>query len=178
MKYFQDLVNSISDLEIKKINKLAELLSTCSSSNGIIYVAGNGGSASISDHFVCDFNKANLNESPNNPFRAVSLNSSMSLLSALNNDFEERMAFAWQIEHFCSRQDIFLAISSSGNSVNLINAINSAKKKKMTTLSLTGMGGGKISTLTDFNITVNSNRYGVIEDTHMAILHSIRQEIL
>lgn len=178
MKYFEELAAAISNLEVSSVIKFAEYLRKCSENNGMVYVAGNGGSASISDHFVCDYNKGTLKEESNNPYKAICLNSSLALLSALNNDFEEKLGFSWQIEHFSTENDIFIAISSSGNSKNLINAIQSAKKKNVFTISLTGMDGGIISQLTNFNINVKSFKYGVIEDMHMAILHSIRQELI
>ncbi len=175
MGYFQEVVAALESLQIDQVKEINRRLQECSQNNGIIYIAGNGGSATIADHFACDYNKTELNAPPNRTYRAISLSHSMSLTSALNNDFQTKEVFAWQVEHFCRDNDLLFVISSSGNSQNLVSAVIIAKDLGVLTISLTGMKGGAIKPITDYNINIESSNYGVIEDVHMSILHQICQ---
>ena len=175
MGYFQEVVVALESIQIDVVKEINRRLQKCSQNDGIIYIAGNGGSATIADHFACDYNKTELNALPNQTYRAISLSHSMSLTSALNNDFETKEVFAWQVKHFCRENDLLFVISSSGNSQNLVSAVKTAKLLGVTTISLTGMNGGAIKPISDYNINIESSNYGVIEDVHMSILHQICQ---
>lgn len=176
MKYFEEIMQILENMEPEAIENVLKQFIKCSMNGGTIYVAGNGGSATIADHFVCDFNKATHSEVPGHKFKAVTLQHSMALTSALNNDFDSKEVFAWQVKHFCSNRDVFLAISSSGKSMNILNAINAANDAGVFTISFTGMDGGGVKTASKLNLNIASDNYGVIEDCHMIILHSICQD--
>jgi phosphoheptose isomerase len=175
MRYFEEIISILKELKNEDIQIIAERFNQCSQNGGTVYIAGNGGSAAIADHFACDYNKAAHNEKPEQNFRAVTLQHSMSLSSALNNDFESKEVFAWQVKHFCRESDVFLGISSSGKSMNILNAIHAANANGIFSISLTGMNGGPIKTASKLNLNIESYNYGVIEDCHMSILHSICQ---
>lgn len=141
-----------------------------------IFVAGNGGSAAISEHLSCDHNKGVMTDTNLTPF-IISLPSNVSLLTAIANDIGYDQVFSKQLEWFADSNDILLVISSSGNSPNIIQALKTAKKINMTRLALVGFDGGAAADLADITVHVKSNNYGVVEDCHQIIMHSVAQHI-
>ena len=140
-----------------------------------VLVCGNGGSAAIAEHFSCDHNKGIGLDTTLIP-KVVCLNSNMSLISAIANDMGYERIFAEQI---CGHAHTLIVISSSGNSPNIIHALEAAHDKRMSTIALVGFDGGKVISeeLADINIHVKSNNYGVVEDCHSIIMHVLAQHI-
>ena len=168
-----DMINNLLNLEDDKIKKLCKLIEKVSKKNRI-YCVGNGGSASISNHFVCDLVKG---KNYKKKFKMISLSSNIEIITAVSNDIQYENIFSFQISKYAEKNDLLIAISSSGKSKNIINAIKEAKKKLMTVVSLTGFNGGTTLKLSDLNININSNNYGVIEDMHSFIMHTICQKL-
>lgn len=137
-----------------------------------IFICGNGGSWSIANHALCDFNKNLYLRSKKKIIpKFVSLSTNFELSSAISNDIDYSDIFSFQLKNFASKKDSLLIISSSGNSKNVIKALNYAKKINMKIFSLTGFNGGLIKKKSDFNINVNSQKYPIIEDLHQYIIH-------
>jgi D-sedoheptulose 7-phosphate isomerase len=136
---------------------------------GTIFVAGNGGSAAISEHLMCDFMKGS-------GLKVVSLVSNVSLLTAMANDLEYAEIFAQKLRMLgaCSR-DCLMLISSSGNSSNVLRAADFAKEASIPVIGLTGFSGGNLRMLSDVSLHVNAHNYGIIEDAHQAIMHILAQ---
>ena len=157
---------NLSDLEVFR-QKLNE------TSNSKIFIAGNGGSAALASHFCTDLVKSF--ELSCNPRIVMSLVDNSSFLTATANDENFERIFARQIGQFATRNDIFICISSSGNSKNLVHAINCARKMDLFTIALTGFDGGEVSKIVDLNIHVKTQigDYGVTEDAHSVICHYI-----
>jgi phosphoheptose isomerase len=101
----------------------------------------------------------------------------MSLITAIANDFKYEDVFSKQIEMFAKPQDVLVAVSSSGNSPNIINAINTAKQLGMNTIALVGFDGGEVSKLSDIVLHIKSNNYGVVEDCHQSLMHILAQHL-
>jgi phosphoheptose isomerase len=145
-----------------------------------VYVCGNGGSAAVAEHLSCDFNKGISTDTSLNP-SIISLVSNMSLISAIANDIGYDEIFSKQLEYIKQRieGEVFLAISSSGNSPNIIKGLKKAKEMNMTTVAFVGFDGGQVvkDDLADYIIHVKSDNYGVVEDCHSIIMHSIAQYI-
>ena len=146
-----------------------------------LYIMGNGGSAANADHWVCDYMKG-LNEDTNKhdilTAKAISLASNGPLVTALANDIGYDHIFARQLSYYrCQHGDVVLAMSASGNSLNILNGIDKANQLGATTIALTGFNGGLASTMSKINVHVPSSNYGVVEDVHMMILHAISQRI-
>lgn len=146
-----------------------------------LYIMGNGGSAANADHWVCDYMKG-LNEDTNKydilTAKAISLASNGPLVTALANDIGYEHIFAKQLRyHRCQYGDVVLAMSASGNSLNIVNGIIEANELGATTIALTGFTGGQASLMSKINVHVPSTNYGVVEDVHMMILHAISQRI-
>lgn len=141
-----------------------------------IFVCGNGGSASISEHLSCDHSKGiatNTNLFP----RIHSLSSNMSLLTALANDNGYEEIFSAQLLLQAKKDDLLIVISSSGNSPNIIRALEVANALQMKTISLTGFTGGKAKDLSLINLHIPVNNYGIVEDSHQILMHIIAQYI-
>jgi len=141
-----------------------------------LWVAGNGGSAAIADHLLCDWMKGTY--TPSEPSILVrSLVACTAMLTAVANDFSYEDSFSRQLEMQGQAGDLLLTISSSGNSANILSAIRQAKTMGIATIALTGFNGGEASKLADISIHVAASNYGVVEDCHQALMHNIAQYI-
>ncbi len=141
-----------------------------------VFVMGNGGSAVLASHFACDLSKGtlkNVYDDKEKRFRVISLTDNTALMTAYSNDLDYEHVFSQQLRNLINTEDIVIGISSSGNSKNIINAINLAKKNKAITIGLLGFDGGKLKDLADFKILVNNYDYGIVEDIHSALQHMI-----
>ena len=147
-----------------------------------LYTMGNGGSAAIAEHFVCDYSKGINTDGGINPGscgRAVSLSSNLPLITAISNDIGYDKVFSEQLKYLQDDSALVLAVSSSGNSPNIINGLNQAREIGYETIALVGFDGGAVlrDDLADVIVHVNVNNYGVVEDTHHVIMHSLTQQI-
>ena len=141
-----------------------------------LLVCGNGGSAAIAEHMSCDHTKGVCVDTNLSPY-VISLSSNMALTSAISNDMNYHEIFSKQIEWFNAPNAGLLVISSSGNSPNILKAVIAAKKRNMTTMALLGFDGGAAKDLAHISVHVNYKNYGVVEDCHQIIMHSIAQHI-
>ncbi len=166
--YFNRLAHA---LELIPHETLVEIAGTISRSN-MTYVAGNGGSAAIANHFECDFAKGLR---PERFIRVESLSANSSMLTAIGNDLGYENTVKFQLEgKGLQPQDAVILISSSGNSPNIVQAAQYVKESTNCTLiSFTGFDGGKLKPLSDLNIHIPSDSYGVVEDSHQACMHAI-----
>lgn len=142
-----------------------------------VYVIGNGGSAAIAQHFSCDHTKGIWHDTPLKP-KTISLATNIPLMTAIANDYSFEEIYSKQIEYM-GYNAVLVAISSGGNSPNIIRALNQAKQQGWVTIAFVGFDGGKIKkeNLADHIIHVNCNNYGIIEDIHQMIMHSMSQHI-
>lgn len=143
-----------------------------------IMVFGNGGSAAISDHWVCDHLKCIRQDTPLKP-SIRNLSTNMSLITAIANDISYDEIFAKQIEWCNDVNAVALAISSSGSSPNIVKGLRAAKAKGFITIAIVGFDGGKVvhENLADYIIHINANNYGVVEDCTHILMHVLTQNI-
>jgi len=141
-----------------------------------LWVAGNGGSAAIADHLLCDWVKGTFTPSQP-PINVHSLVSQTALLTACANDFGYDVSFSRQIEMQAQQGDVLICISSSGNSTNILTALRKANSKGLKTIAFTGFGGGEAAKLADISLHVAAHNYGVVEDCHQILMHNIAQYI-
>lgn len=144
--------------------------------NNKLFVCGNGGSATISEHFSCDHSKGICFDTRIKPF-VISLSSNVSLTTAIANDIGYEEVFSKQIEWFGTWNDGLLVISSSGNSPNIVNALKAANKNNISTMAMVGFDGGQAKELASVCVHVKSNNYGIVEDCHQILMHSLAQSI-
>jgi D-sedoheptulose 7-phosphate isomerase len=149
--------------------RLAELTSASMKRGGKLLVAGNGGSAADAQHLVAEFV---VRLSANRPaLRAIALTTDTSILTATANDFSFDTIFSRQIEALGAPGDVFLGISTSGNSKNILAALHQARQQGLTTVGFTGNGGGQIAQLCDLNLIVPSTVTMNIQESHLALEH-------
>lgn len=183
-KFFFNYIKQVNDaasfIDETQVEKAYKFLLNCYRFNNQIFVIGNGGSASLSQHFSCDHTKGICHDTPMKT-NVVSLAANMALITAIANDYDYEQIFSKQVEysHREGEVQVLVAISASGNSPNIINAINKAYDLGWLVLAFVGFDGGKIvkDQLTDYVVHVPSHNYGVVEDVHQMIMHSISQKI-
>lgn len=143
-----------------------------------VIVFGNGGSAAIADHWTCDHMKGCRTDT-NMKSQVRNLAANMSLITAIANDINYDQIFSKQIEWCNENEAIVLAISSSGNSPNIINGLKAANKKGYSTIAIVGFNGGAVvkEDLADYIIHIKSNNYGVVEDCTQMLMHVIAQNL-
>lgn len=161
-----------NDQELQlSVQKAADLLYESLVQGGILYTAGNGGSAAEAQHLTAEFIGRFRRERP--PFPAVALTAESSAVTAIGNDYSYDQIFARQITALGKPNDVFIALTTSGNSPNILEALHAAKKKGVTTISLLGKGGGKAKGIADLDVIVPSDATARIQEVHLLIIHAI-----
>ena len=141
-----------------------------------VFACGNGGSASIANHLQCDHVKGVRTATDLTP-RVVSLCANVELLTAIANDTTFEDVFAYQLQSQSGPGDVLVAVSSSGRSANIVRALTWARDHGLRTIALTGFDGGGAREAAEVTIHVDCANYGVIEDSHQAIMHALAQYI-
>ena len=158
------------------IRRASEVLLSAYTAGNQVFVCGNGGSAAIAAHFECDHVKGVHNATDLSP-QVRSLTENVALLTAIANDLAYEEVFAFPLARFCRRDDVLLTISSSGNSPNIVKAIECAHARGLTTIALTGFDGGAARQTALISLHVDVKNYGVVEDIHQGIMHVLAQYI-
>ncbi len=177
--YSEVIRELLSNLDFKKIDEFSGILKKAHEEGNSVFVIGNGGSAASSSHFVCDLGKGTVMdfESKNKRFKVMSLCDNNSLISAYGNDLGYKYIFSEQLKNFASNDDVLIAISASGNSPNIMRAVETAKNMGVKVIGLSGFSGGRLKEFSDLNIHINNNHYGQVEDLHMMILHMVAYDL-
>ena len=170
--YFTGLADVLHQIDAGAVDRLVAWIQRTRRSGGTVYVLGNGGSASTASHMAVDL--AKNTRRPDRPnLRAVSLSENTAVLTAWANDTSYEEVFSAQLEGIVGPGDLVVAISASGNSPNVLAAVRVAEAAGAVTFALTGFAGGKVSHLAADCVIVPSQSMQVIEDAHLAIVHSI-----
>jgi phosphoheptose isomerase len=172
--YFSMLAKAAAETDTAGFATAAAILSEAVQSDRTIYACGNGGSAGVSNHLLCDFAKGIQTDTQMRP-KVVSLSSHVELITAIGNDIAFDEIFRYQLQTAARPGDVLMTISSSGNSENIVRAVEWAKANEVHTICLTGFDGGRSRTLADANIHVPGDNYGVIEDLHQSAMHILAQ---
>ena len=176
MKFLEDykteLVQTIRVIDNTKVQTAIDWFKDARNAGKHIFVCGNGGSASTASHFACDMVKG-ASFQREQRFRIMALTDSMPTISAYSNDVSHDCIFAEQLKNFAQPGDIVMAISGSGNSPNVLRAVEYGNSIGCRTLALTGRDGGKLGPLAQLNIQVPVPHMGRIEDAHMIVCHMI-----
>ncbi len=155
---------------LEAMRKIVPVLLKARSDGRTIFFFGNGGSASTASHFVVDIGKATI-RGDGKRFRCLALVDNVESVTAWANDTEYARVFAEQLKGLAVAGDVAVGISGSGNSPNVLDAVRAAKALGLTTVGLTGMGGGKLKDLVDVPLVVPSNSMQHIEDVHLLVCH-------
>jgi len=171
-EYKAALLEALDRIDTSRVEQAIEWFREARDSSKHIFVCGNGGSASTASHFTCDILKgASYNRDTR--FRILALSDSPATLSAYSNDVGYECVFVEQLKNFAQSGDLVMCISGSGNSPNVVRAVEYANLIGCRTIALTGRDGGKLGPLAQLSIQVAVPHMGRIEDTHMVVCHMI-----
>ena len=169
-----DLKYQAAQVLSKPIAAAIQAILASVTSGGKVLACGNGGSAADAQHFAAEFVGRYERERPE--LAAIALTTDSSILTAIANDYDFSVIFSKQVRAFGSQGDVLLALSTSGNSANVLAAIEAAHEREMTVVALTGKGGGKMVQAlreTDVHICVPHDRTARIQEVHLLVLHCI-----
>jgi phosphoheptose isomerase len=172
--YFSLSARAVATVDLGAMTAAGRLLLERVEARRWIYACGNGGSAAIANHLVCDCLKGARTGTTIRP-KVHSLSTNIELVTALVNDMDPREVFAFQLESLAASGDVLIAISSSGASPNIIRALETAKAAGLSTIAMTGFDGGGARRIADISLHVDAANYGVIEDAHQSLMHILAQ---
>lgn len=168
-EYLSKEVEVINSLNVDEINDVINVLESAKEQRKVTYICGNGGSAATASHFVCDFNKG-LNDEASQ-YKFVCLSDNVPSMLAIANDIGYDEVFRYQIKGRIEAGDVFVGISGSGNSNNVVLAMEYAKSIGATTVAIVGYDGGKMKGMADHYIHANIDDMQISEDIHMIMDH-------
>lgn len=171
-QYKSELLRAIDTIDTGRVGTAIEWFKKAREEGRHIFVCGNGGSASTASHFACDIVKG-ASYQRDERFKIMALTDSLPTLTAYSNDVGYDCVFAEQLKNFAQPNDVVMCISGSGNSPNVVCAMEYANSIGCKTIALTGRDGGKVGPLAQLNIQVPVPHMGRIEDAHMIICHMI-----
>jgi D-sedoheptulose 7-phosphate isomerase len=171
-KYLDALKEAIEAINTADVDEVIEILAKAKEEGRKVFVVGNGGSASSSSHFVTDMAKGAYNEKMEN-FQIISLCDNSAMITALGNDFSFDDVFVGQLRACFKPGDVLLAISASGNSPNVIKAVQYANQNGGSSIGLCGFKGGKLNEIATKSVYIPIEHYGLVEDGHMIVCHII-----
>jgi D-sedoheptulose 7-phosphate isomerase len=171
-RYREQLLATIGGVDLDRVSQAIEWFEEARLNGRAIFVAGNGGSAATASHFVCDMVKG-ASSGKASRFRIQALHDSIPTMTAYSNDMSYEDALVEQLKNFARAGDIYMAISGSGNSPNVVRAMEYANSIGCRTLALTGRDGGKLGAAAELNIHVAEPHMGRIEDAHHIVCHMI-----
>lgn len=158
------------------LSAACDILEAAYLQNNFVFVCGNGGSAAIANHMVCDHGKL-IETDTSIKVKIHSLCNSVELMTAIANDISYEDVFAYPLRSMGLKSDVLLTISGSGESPNVVKAAETAKELGMQVIAFTGFSGGKSADISDVNVHVPSENYGIIEDIHQGLMQVIAQFI-
>ncbi len=170
--YREQLQRTIASLDLDAVHQAVQILRGVRERDGLIFVCGNGGSAATASHFVTDIIKG-ASFQREKRFRIIALTDSASTMTAYANDVSYDSVFAEQLRNFAKPGDVLIAISGSGNSPNVLKAVEAADESGCLTIGITGRDGGKLRSMVKLNIHAPEPHMGRAEDAHMIICHMI-----
>ncbi len=179
-EYINKLQKTLKSVDQVKLIKCKDLILKKIKENRNIYICGNGGSSSISNHLLCDFNKGIKHSSKRRILKpkVISFSSNSDLMTAIGNDVSYDKIFSEQIENFAKKGDLLMLFSCSGTSKNIIKAAQLAQKKDVDIISFTGFKKSfKLKKFSKIFINLDINNYGVSEDAFQSMMHIIAQII-
>lgn len=171
-EHIQSLTSALKGMDLDAIGRVFNLLRNARDCKAMVYVAGNGGSAATASHWANDMGKA-TKRSGHTPFRLICLSDNTPWLTALGNDEGYDRVYSGQLENFASPGDVLVVISASGNSPNLVGAVELAKECGVTTVGFLGFDGGVLKNLVDEHVWISTKigAYEQVEDCHMSLCH-------
>jgi phosphoheptose isomerase len=174
--YAEEMARAAKTIDPAAFDRAAEILLEAYLSSARMFSCGNGGSASIANHMQCDHVKGVRTTTDLNP-QVLSLSTNVELLTAIANDIGYESVFVYQLQSQSEPGDVLVAVSSSGGSANIVRALTWARDAGLRTIAITGFDGGAARSEAEVSIHVDCTNYGIVEDLHQVIMHSLAQYI-
>src|SRR5436190_16430931 len=171
-EYIKAQKAALDSIPVQAVTQIVEKLRAALKEDRQIFVFGNGGSAANSSHFITDLGKG-ASDKIGRRFRCMSLNDNVSWMTAIGNDYAYEDVFVRQLENFARPGDLVMVMSVSGNSPNVVKAVEWAKRNGVYTVALVGGKRGRLAEIADEPLVIDSHHYGRVEDAHMAICHML-----
>jgi D-sedoheptulose 7-phosphate isomerase len=172
--YFDQYAQAAASVDRGALAAATEILKNAYEGGATLFVCGNGGSASISNHLACDHGKLLATDTDLLP-HVQSLAANVEVITAIANDISYDEVFVHQLKLQAGKDDVVLTLSSSGDSENVVRAAGWARDNGLEVISLTGFEGGRTAQLASINLHVSADNYGVIEDVHQSLMHLMGQ---
>jgi D-sedoheptulose 7-phosphate isomerase len=173
-QYIKRLIDILSTIDHDQISRIIEKLIFVEKNKSRVYLMGNGGSSATASHMANDLG-AGLRRRDVINLDVMSLADNTPVITAISNDIGYENIFYMQLVGLLKKEDLIIAISCSGNSINILKAVDYAKEVGSCIIAITGFDGGKLKNYADinFHVATNNNDYGLVEDTHMILDHII-----
>lgn len=175
--YFSSVQELLNKVPFEAVDRVVEALLSANRAGQTVYICGNGGSASTATHFGCDLAKRPI-VAGQPRYRVVPLTDNNALMTALSNDIGYDVVFSEQLIPLVRKGDILIGISGSGNSKNVIKAVEVAKAAGAITIGFSGYDGGKLAPAVDISVHIPSFNMAMVEDVHLMLEHAICERLL
>ncbi|MBN2611629.1 MAG: SIS domain-containing protein [Bacteroidales bacterium] len=175
--YFEKVSDTLKKIDQGVLDKMVQAIFSCREKGKTIYIFGNGGSAATASHIAGDFMKG-ISYQLEKRFKVMCLSDNIPGISAISNDLSYDEVFIEPLKSFLTKNDMVIGISGSGNSVNVVKAMEYAKSVGAVTVAVCGFKGGKIKDIADIAVHVPVNDMEVAEDIHLVIFHAVKQNII
>jgi len=175
--YYQQYIRVLNSFDKSSLEPVLDVFLDVRDKSGTLWVAGNGGSAAIGDHTVCDVTKGTHAEGQPT-IKSISLTSNTAMLTALGNDLDYEQVFSQQLKYYLGKNDALLLVSSSGNSPNVVKACEYANSRGVPTIAFVGFKGGKLRRIAKHCVWIPIENYGMAEDAHQSLMHVTTQYIM
>ena len=174
--YAEEMARAAKTIEPEALDRAAAILLEAYTLGTRMFSCGNGGSASIANHVQCDHVKGVRTATDLAP-QVMSLSTNVELLTAIANDIGYDQVFVYQLQSQAAPGDVLMAVSSSGRSPNIVQALNWARDHGLRTIAVTGFDGGAARVVAEVSIHVDCTNYGIVEDLHQSVMHALAQYI-
>jgi len=174
--YASAIAKALSSIRPGEIERAVTAMKRAIQADRLIFTCGNGGSAAIANHLTCDCSKGIATNTTLRP-RVMSLSATVELVTAIANDMAFPEIFAYQLKNAARPGDVLITISSSGDSENIVRALDWAGENGMTTIAMSGFSGGRSAQMADISLHVAAENYGVVEDVHQSLMHLMAQYV-
>jgi len=174
--YASAVAKALNSIRPGEIERAVTAMKRAIQADRLIFTCGNGGSAAIANHLTCDCSKGIATNTTLRP-RVVSLSATVELITAIANDMSYPEVFAYQLKNLARSGDALITISSSGDSENIVRALDWAGENGMTTIAMSGFSGGRSAQMADISLHVAADNYGVVEDVHQSLMHILAQYV-
>jgi D-sedoheptulose 7-phosphate isomerase len=177
-EYLERVCAEIRGLDLARLEQVSDLIEDAYHAGRFVFICGNGGSGANASHLCEDLAKCTLRDFESQKrLKVLSLTDNTAWIMAVANDINYDRIFVEQLKNLASPGDLLLAISGSGNSPNILKAVEWANDRGMTTVGFTGFGGGKLKSLARHNFHVGIDDMGIVESVHQVVFHWLIDDI-